>query len=93
MDLPLWFLVLSLFVPRISLLIGYFEALPSFVLTGWVSFALAVLIPRALVLILIFQDRGMSGWLFVHAAAMALVYSSAGRRSGKTMEYRRWGPN
>jgi len=79
MTLPLWFLLLSLLLPRISFIAAYFTGdLPAFVLTGWVSPTLAVLIPRALMLILIFQDRGMSGWLLVHAVAMAITYFMAG---------------
>ena len=75
MQLPLWFLLLSLALPRISLILAYaWDNLATFNLMGWVSPALGVIIPRALVLILIFQDRGMSPWLLVHAIAMALVY-------------------
>ena len=75
-QLPLWFLLLSLPLPRVSLLIGYFGADISIItsLHGWVAPALGVLIPRALILILIFMDRGMSPWLLVHALTMAFVY-------------------
>jgi hypothetical protein len=79
-QLPLWFLLFSLLLPRISILVAYFlDELVSYDLSGWVPPTLAVLIPRALVLILIFQDRGMSPWLLVHAIAMALVYLMAAR--------------
>lgn len=79
MTLPLWFLLLSLVIPRISLLIAYFtDTLAVFHLMTWVSPTLGVLIPRALVLILIFQDRGMSPWLLVHAIVMASVYGGGG---------------
>jgi hypothetical protein len=79
-QLPLWFLLLSLALPRISLLIGYFITDISIItnLNGWIPPALGVLVPRALVLILIFQDLGMSPWLLVHAIAMAAVYAAAG---------------
>ena len=79
-QLPLWFLLLSLALPRISLLIGYFIADISIITNvhGWIAPALGVLVPRALVLILIFQDRGMSPWLLVHAIAMVAVYAAAG---------------
>jgi len=81
-NLPLWFLLLSLFLPRVSLLVAYFtDTLAGFDLTTWVPLTLGVLIPRALVLILIFQDRGMSPWLLVHAFAMAIVYLVAGEES------------
>lgn len=78
-QLPLWILLLSLLLPRISMVMAYFwDVLAIYDLSGWVSPTLGVLIPRALVLILIFQDRGMSPWLLVHAIAMAAVYLVAG---------------
>jgi hypothetical protein len=80
--LPLWFLVLSLLLPRISLVIAYFQGgLTPFSLSGWIPPILAVLIPRALILILIFEDRGFGWWFLVHAAAMACTYLSAGSKS------------
>ncbi len=79
MSLPLWFLLLSLLLPRVSLLIAYFtDTLTVFNLATWVSPTLGVLIPRALVLILIFQDRGMSPWLLIHALGMVVVYGGGG---------------
>lgn len=79
--LPLWFLILSLLLPRISLVIAYFQHdLTEFLLSGWVPPTLAILIPRALILILVFQDRGFGVWLLIHAIAIACTYLSA--RSG-----------
>jgi hypothetical protein len=79
--LPLWFLVLSLLLPRVSLVITYFQGeLTQFSLSGWIPLTLAVLIPRALILILIFEDRGFGWWLLVHAAAMVCTYLSAGSK-------------
>ena len=79
--LPLWFLILALFLPRVSLLLAYFAGdLTPYALHGWIPPALAVIVPRALVLILVFQDRGFSPWLLVHALVMALVYLSAGKK-------------
>jgi hypothetical protein len=78
--LPLWFLILALFLPRVSLVIAYFvDLLPPFNLHGWVPPTIAVLVPRALVFILIFQDRGFSPWLIVHGTGMVIVYVSAGK--------------
>ena len=78
--LPLWFLIVSLVVPRISLLIAYLiHKLDTYSLHGWVPPTIGVLIPRVLVMILIFQDRGWSGWLLVHGLFAAAVYSATGR--------------
>ena len=81
-QLPLWFLLLSLVLPRVALLIAYLtDGLDAYSLHGWVPPGLAILFPRVLVLILIFMDRGFSLWLFVHAVFMAFVYLAAGSRS------------
>ena len=78
-NLRLWFLILALFLPRVSLIIGYFSGmLLPFNFHGWVPPTLGVLVPRVLVLVMIFQDRGFSLWLVVHGIAMALVYMAAG---------------
>ena len=78
-SLPLWFLLLALFLPRVSLIIAYFaDLLPPFDLHGWVPPTIGVLMPRVLVLIMIFQDRGFSPWLIVHGIGMVIVYLSAG---------------
>jgi len=79
--LPLWFLILSLLLPRISLVIAYFQHLTGFSLSGWVPPALAILISRALILILVFQDRGFGVWLLLHAIAITYTYLSAGSGS------------
>ena len=80
-DLPVWFLLLSLALPRIALLIAYFhhDLAPS-ILHGWMPPTLAVLIPRVLVIILIFQDRGFGGWLLLHSLVLTCVYLSAGKQ-------------
>lgn len=81
-SLPLWFLILSLFLPRVSLVIAYFEKdLVPFGLHGWIPPALGVVIPRALVMILIYQDRGFSLWLLVHAVVMVCVYAGSGSKA------------
>ncbi len=80
-QLPLWFLLVSLLLPRVSLLIAYLtDGLEPYNLHGWVPPGLAILVPRALVLILIFMDRGFSLWLLLHALVMAFVYLASGDR-------------
>ena len=75
-ELPLWFLLGSLVVPRLALLLGYFvaDSSPIVNLHGLVAPTLGALVPRVLVIIVIFQDRGLSPWLLVHAIAMAVAY-------------------
>jgi hypothetical protein len=84
-QLPLWFLAGSLFLPRVSLLVGYFlHDLRAFSLSGFIPPVLAVVFPRALILILIFQDRGWSGWLLVHAIALWMAYVGTGAAKKRT---------
>jgi len=57
-QLPLWFLFISLALPRVALLIAYLtNGLEAYSLHGWVPAGLAILFPRVLVLIMIFIDR------------------------------------
>jgi hypothetical protein len=59
--LPLWFLILALFLPRLSLVIAYLaNDLAAYKLIAWVPGIMALIIPTALVLLVVFQDRGMS---------------------------------
>ncbi len=74
-SLPLWFLIVALFLPRIALLSAWLEGnLIPFHLLGWIPVVLAVLLPRILVLVLIYRDQGLSIWFLIHAIVMLLVW-------------------
>jgi hypothetical protein len=84
-SLPLWFLILALFLPRVSIIIAYFANLLSpFGFSGWVPPTIAVVVSRVLVSIMIFQDRGFSPWLLVHGIGIVIVYLSAGAKKSST---------
>jgi len=78
-SLPLWFLVFSLFLPRIALFLLWLqnELLP-FHLHGIVPLAFAILLPRVLVLYLIYLDQGISLWFLIHLVAAVLVFGGSG---------------
>src|SRR5579883_226386 len=79
--LPLWFLVFSLFLPRIALLVYWIDggqALP-FHVRGWIPVVGAVVFPRALVLYLIYMDQGVGFWFVVHLVAALILFLSGGR--------------
>jgi len=80
--LPLWFLVFSLILPRLALLVYWLDAatLP-FHIHGWVPLAVAILVPRLLVLYLVYLDQGIGFWLVIHLAAALVVWASGGRYS------------
>jgi hypothetical protein len=80
--LPLWFLIFSLFLPRIALVVAWFDRdLVHFHLgTGWIPPLIALLVPRILILFLIYQDQGFSVWFLIHAVALLLVWGGGGHR-------------
>jgi len=76
--LPFWFLVISLFLPRISLLVMWLQH--QFVVIGLVPLLAAIIVPRVLILILIYQDQGLSGWFLLHAVVMVAAFAGGGTR-------------
>lgn len=80
--LPLWFLVFSLLLPRLALGVYWLEtAMTPFHIHGWVPLLLAIVLPRVLVLYLIYLDQGVSMWFVVHLIAAVVVWASSGRYS------------
>ena len=77
--LPLWFLVFSLFLPRISLFLLWLEGpLAAFHLHGLLPLIVAILLPRVLVLYLIYLDQGISLWFIIHLVAAVVVWGGSG---------------
>jgi hypothetical protein len=73
--LPLWFLVFTLFLPRIALLIAWFQGvLAPFHLQGIIPPLFWLFLPRILVLYLIYIDQGLTLWFLVHLVAAILVW-------------------
>ena len=72
--LPLWFLVFALFLPRIALLVAWFQGvLAPFHLQGIIPPLFWLFLPRILVLYLIYVDQGLTLWFLVHLVAAILV--------------------
>lgn len=77
--LPLWFLVFSLFLPRVSLAVGWLQGvLAPFHLHGLVPLVIALLLPRVLILWMIYIDQGLSVWFLIHLVAALLVWGGSG---------------
>lgn len=77
--LPLWFLVFSLFLPRISLAVAWLQGvLGPFHLGGIVPLVIAALLPRVLILWMIYLDQGLSVWFLIHLLAAVLVWGGSG---------------
>jgi hypothetical protein len=76
--LPLWFLVFALFLPRIALFLLWLQnALVPFHLHGIIPLAFAILLPRALVLYMIYLDQGVGLWFLIHLVAAVLVWGGS----------------
>jgi hypothetical protein len=79
-QLPFWFLVFSLFLPRVSLAVMWFQGLLApFHLVGWIPLVVAILLPRALVLYLIYLDQGVSLWFLIHLVVTVAVWAGGSR--------------
>jgi len=87
--LPLWFLVFALFLPRIALLLLWLQGstLP-FHLHGLLPLVVAVLLPRILVLYMIYLDQGISLWFIIHLVAMVLTWGGSGGYYSRRRRYR-----
>ncbi|MDP9038161.1 MAG: hypothetical protein M3O02_02665 [Acidobacteriota bacterium] len=79
--IPLWFLVLALFFPRLSILLAWLEhSMISFIppVVGLVSVVLALLLPRLLILYWIYLDQGIGLWFILHLVAALMVWGGSG---------------
>jgi hypothetical protein len=87
--LPLWFLVFSLFLPRIALALLWVDgAMAPFHLHGILPLIVAVLLPRGLVLYLIYLDQGITLWFVIHLVAMVLTFGGSGGYYSRRRRYR-----
>jgi len=79
------FLVLSLFIPRITLIIFFFtHSIPynNVPLIG--DFLLTVFLPRVLILIYIVENFGVdSPWFWIHLVMAVFVYVFGGKKYNK----------
>jgi hypothetical protein len=82
-SIPLWFLVLSLFLPRICILVAWFQhSMGQFIpaTVGIIPVIVALLIPRILILFWIYQDLGIGLWFLLHAIALVIAWGGGGSR-------------
>lgn len=79
--LPLWFLVFALFLPRIAMLVAWFQGtLAPFHLSGIIPPLFWLFLPRILVLYLIYVDQGLTLWFLVHLVVALLVWGGGGHQ-------------
>ncbi len=77
--LPLWFLVLALFLPRLSLFIMWLGGgLAGLRVIPLVGGLLWLFLPRLLVLLLIYAQQGIGLWFLVHLVVALMVWGGSG---------------
>jgi hypothetical protein len=84
-DIATWFLLLSLFFPRITLLIAYFtNSIPANNIPFIGDLFMAILVPRVLVLLYIFTNLGFGGWFIVHLLFLLGAMTVTVKKSSKS---------
>jgi len=87
-----YFLLFSLFVPRIVLL-AYFllfpQLYPANMVPQWADILLGILFPRVLILIYIYQNMGYDNiWFAAHLIVAILAYLGGGRETRRRRRVR-----
>ena len=78
------FLILSLFLPRITLLGAFlFWSIPANTVPIWGDILLGIFLPRVLILIYIYENMGPNHWFWIHLAVALFVYLYSGRKVSK----------
>jgi len=92
--IPLWFLVLSLFLPRICMILAWFQhSMTAYIppVVGIIPIIIALLIPRVLILFWIYEDQGLGLWFLIHLIALLLAWGGGThrvyRRRRRVVEY------
>jgi hypothetical protein len=81
--IPLWFLVISLFLPRLCIFVAWLQHgmapyIPAS--ANLIQIVVALLIPRILILFWIYQDQGIGIWFLIHAIALLCAWGGGGHR-------------
>ncbi|MDQ2924525.1 MAG: hypothetical protein M3R43_03060 [Acidobacteriota bacterium] len=82
-NIPLWFMVLSLFLPRICMAIAWFQhSMTQFIppTLNIIPVVVALLIPRVLILFWIYQDQGLTFWFLIHLIALLIAFGGGSHR-------------
>lgn len=85
--MDVYFLIFSLFFPRIVLLVYLFmfpSLYPANAVPQWGDILLGVFMPRVLILIYIYQNLGVDNvWFIAHLVVAILAYFGGGRHTAK----------
>ena len=91
--LDFYFLLTSLFFPRIVMLVFLFfypNLFPVNSVPQWADLLLGIFAPRVLILIYIYQNMGYDNvWFAAHLIVMILAYFGGGRETSRRRRKRR----
>lgn len=74
-EIGIWFLLLSLFIPRFVLFFWWVTGNLPFNTTPFLADTVcAIFLPRVLVLVYIHQNMGMGPWFYIHLAALVIAW-------------------
>jgi len=82
-QIPLWFLVLSLFLPRICIFVAWIQhSMPAYIpsTVGIIPVIVALLVPRLLILFWIYTDQGITIWFLLHVIALLMAWGGGSHR-------------
>lgn len=81
--MDIYFLIFSLFFPRIVLLVYLFlNQFPANAVPQWADILLGIFAPRVLILIYIYQNMGAENvWFIAHLVVMILAYFGGSRET------------
>ena len=85
--MDVYFLIFSLFFPRVVLLVFLFlypDLYPANAVPQWADILLGLFMPRVLILIYIYQNLGADNvWFIAHLVVMILAYFGGGRETAR----------
>lgn len=85
--MDIYFLIFSLFFPRVVLLVYLFlfpNLYPANAVPQWADIILGVFMPRILILVYIYQNMGADNvWFAAHLVVMILAYFGGGRETSR----------
>ncbi len=89
--IPLWFLVLSLFLPRVCIFVAWMQHGMGHYIPATVNLldvVVALLVPRLLILFWIYTDQGITIWFLLHVIALLCAWGGGGNRISNRRRYR-----
>ena len=82
--IPLWLLLFSLFLPRLTLLYAFFvHQVPHAHLPDLAALIMWAARPKSMMLIYIYVNLGFDAWFLAHLIASILVWGGSGHRASK----------